>query len=345
MRFGYRGERTAITMKTLSIVIIGYNEGTNLPACFWSIHDAGAVSGYVVETIYVDGGSGDDSLEIARRSGLDRILGGDTRRRAAENRNLGLEHAGGRLVHFLDGDMILDPEWLAMAVQFLDGNDDIASVCGNIEERNRSVYSRALEIDWGVREGPVRHCGGAALWRTEVLRQLGGFPLDVEYGEEPYLCWRVRNELSFRVYQLDRRMVTHDLGHVSFRDYWKRTVRSGRTYAEISTRLKDTNDPLWRRETRRNYAWALILVVLVAGTVIPFGDMAINLTFLAVFFAVFFAVLARKALAAARIARDTRVAVVYSLHTYFSKILLAIGQLAWHISSLHKLLMHKVFRS
>jgi len=314
-------------MTTISIVVIGFNEAHNLESCSRSVGESAAIPGYALETIYVDGGSTDNSIEIARDNRIDAIIGGERRRRAAENRNLGFEHARGKYVQFVDGDMILDPEWLAVAVAFLDDNDHVASLCGNIEELNRSVYSRALEIDWGVREGPIRHCGGAALWRADVLRELGGFPQDVEYGEEPYLCWRVRNELSLQVYQLDRRMVTHDLGHVSFGDYWRRNVRSGRTYAEISSRFADTDDPLWKRETRLNYCWAIGLTVLAVGTLIPHGVFPINAGFLGVIAVV----LLRKALATRPVAGESSVAVMYSLHTYFSKIPLALGQIRWQL--------------
>ena len=102
----------------LSFVVIGYNEAGTLKACLDSVRNAD-LDGLSWELSYVDGGSIDTSMDIAREAGVDRLLGGETRRRAAENRNLGLEAATGRLVQFLDGDMSLFPDWPLAAAEHL----------------------------------------------------------------------------------------------------------------------------------------------------------------------------------------------------------------------------------
>ena len=106
------------------------------------------------ELLYVDGGSNDTSMAIAHDVGVDQLLGGDQRRRAAENRNLGLAHATGRFIQFLDGDMTMAPDWPLAAAEFLETHDEFATVCGNLQESEDSVWFRALEIDWAPREGP-----------------------------------------------------------------------------------------------------------------------------------------------------------------------------------------------
>ena len=86
----------------LSFVVIGYNEAGTLKACLDSVRNAD-LDGLSWELIYVDGGSIDTSMDIAREAGVDRLLGGETRRRAAENRNLGLEAATGDWCSFWTG--------------------------------------------------------------------------------------------------------------------------------------------------------------------------------------------------------------------------------------------------
>ncbi len=103
----------------LSFIVIGYNEAATLPKCFESVRNA-YLSGISYELIYVDGGSRDDSILVAKTSGVDQVLGGDKRRRAAENRNVGLRSAQGRYVQFLDGDMVLDPDWSFIALNFIE---------------------------------------------------------------------------------------------------------------------------------------------------------------------------------------------------------------------------------
>lgn len=310
--------------RRLSFVVIGLNEAANLGDCIESIRKMAPVPGVSVECIYADGGSEDESVQIAEAAEVDHIVRSPVRRKAAENRNAGLKVAEGEFIQFLDGDMTLDPEWPAAAVAFLEAHPDVAAVCGRLQEKNQSLLYRALEVDWGVvREGPIRLCGGAALWRRKVLEEAGGFPVDVRYGEEPLLCWRVRNKLGFKIYQLDRRMVVHDLGYVSVWDYWKRTVRAGETYAEIASRLKRTADPLWLKESRANYAWCA--AILLGAAAVCFAPMPIKLGVLILAVGV----VLRKWIFAIRNGLKPLVALIFALHTYSCKLPLAFGQVRW----------------
>jgi len=275
------------------------------------------------ELIYVDAGSTDDSIAIAQAAKVDRVLGGDKRRRAAQNRNLGFEHARGTYVQFVDGDMTLAPDWPAAAAAFLTDHPECAAVCGNLVEANQSTLFRALQIDWAPREGYIRHCGGAALYRRDVLDRLGGFPEDVAYGEEPYLCWRIRNELQLRIYQLNRTMANHDLGFNGLRDYWRRNVRCGMTYAEIAARFARTNDPLWLRESIVHLAWLGACVVAALLLMVGPGPLRLLVC------AAMAAVVLRKFVQTRHAGYAPGVAAAFAVHTYLSKVPVALGELKW----------------
>lgn len=306
----------------LSFVVIGFNEGAHLEACLRSVQGANLAPG-TWELLFVDGGSTDDSRAIAERLGVT-ILGGEKRRKAAENRNLGLAHARGEYVQFLDGDMVLDPSWPEAAMAVLARDTQVATVCGVLEERNRSAVYRALQLDWESPEGPTRWCGGAAMFRRELLACVGGFPEDVAYGEEPYLCWRIRNELGRVIWHLPQRMALHDLAYKGFADYWRRSARTGETYAEIAARCRGTQDPLWSAEVRSNLMWTgLYGAGLIWFIAAPGGWRLLPLLPLA-------AVLARKALQRIRRGTPVEVAVLYALHTYFAKLNIGYGILRWH---------------
>ncbi len=314
----------------LSYVVIGYNEAPTLGACLRSVREAQMPKGVSVELIFVDGGSQDDSLRIAEQEGADVILGGERRRRASENRNLGLQAAQGEYVQFIDGDMILAPDWPEAAIAFLDVHLESAAVCGNLRETEDSLFSRALEIDWGVREGNIRHCGGAAMYRRAPLEQMGGFPEDVAYGEEPYLCWRIRNELGLNIYQFNHRMVDHGLGFTGFGDYWRRCVRAGATYAEIAMRCLKHKDKLWLREVITNLAWAGGAILLVLGGLFAPGWLE---TCLLLGVAI---VLGRKYVQVRKKGYPISVATLYVAHTYFSKLPIAYGEVKWCFSLIRK---------
>lgn len=316
------GQSTGQTVD-VSFVVIGFNEAATLPDTFRSVREARLPDGVTCELIYADAMSTDDSIAIAETSGVDAVVGGEKRRRAAENRNLGLARARGRYVQFLDGDMVMHPDWPATAMRFLDEHEDVACIYGRIVERSTGLLARVLELDWIHPVGDVAYSGGAAMYRREPLLAAGAFPEDVRYGEEPLLCWRLRNEHAQRIYRLDDEMCQHDLGFTGLRDYLRRTLRVGETYIEIATRTRGTRDPMWVRQTIGNFAWLAIFVVAVA--LLVFGGWAGRVLVLGAALLL----LARK-LAQTRSRSGTfGVAAIYAVHTYAARVILGLGQLRW----------------
>jgi glycosyltransferase involved in cell wall biosynthesis len=308
----------------ISFVAIGYNESKTIASCLESVRKAD-LNGIAHEIIYVDGGSSDNSIQIAMAANIDMILGGDRRRKAAENRNLGLKNASGRFVQFLDGDMVMDQGWPAAALRCLIARENIAAVCGRLKEVNSSLLYQALQMDWDLKEGEIRHCGGAALWRKEVLEKTGGFPENLAFGEEPFLCWRVRNERHLGIYYLNQIMAIHDLAFRGWNDYISRSIRCGETYAEVASHCYHSKDRLWLKEVANNLCWgACFLTFLVGFVFFPKGSF-ITLLIIAGFLVIRKLIQVRK--------RGTPVSVsvslVYALHVYFSKLPIAWGESKW----------------
>lgn len=310
---------------SISLVVIGFNEAQHLPACLDSavaLRDAGAA----VEVVYVDGGSTDGSRDIAHERGVDAVLGSSVRRSAAVNRNIGWRHAKGDLIQFLDADMEIELGWLDAASQRLNADPNCAVVCGEIRERRQSFWARVAQLDWRRAPGEVAYCGGAALFRRSALEATGGFPEDVAYGEEPLLCWRIRNDLGHTIEYLAAPMVTHDLAYGGFGGYWRRCKRVGQTQAAIAARCWNTPDPLWRREVVRGLGWPVLYVLV--GVVIAIAPLDFKLVglILAAF------VLVRKAAQTLDAGQPFPVACGYAVHTYFAKIPIAAGIAGWWLN-------------
>ena len=314
------------TAPDISFVIIGYNEGKHIRSCLESVR-AINLPGARYEIIYVDGGSRDNSVEQARSVDGVRVLGGDRRRRAAENRNHGAEHALGRYIQFIDGDMHLDPEWPAIAMAFLDLHPEVGVVFGMLEETNPSFIFRVLQIDWNPLEGEADTCGGAAMHRREVFEAAGRFPEDVSTGEEPLLCWRVRSNTAHKIWYLHKRMAQHDLGYTSFRDYWKRCTTNGRAYIEIASRCWKTSDPFWKPNVIRNFTWAAIYIAAIITFIL--APLFLKLALIALVALI----LIRLTIKTWRKGNPFTIAAGYALHCYFAKIPLAWGQLKWLLST------------
>ena len=245
---------------TLSAVIIGRNEGARLERCLQSVRAIRNWTGEI-EIIYVDSGSTDDSCTLARSLGARVVVLNSERPSAALGRNAGWRMAAAPLILFLDGDTVLDPDFPNRAAVVL-ADPQVAVVCGRRRELHpeTSVYNRVLDLDWIGVPGPCAYCGGDALVRREVLETVGGYDDCLIAGEEPDMCRRIRG-LGYQVLHLDCPMTGHDLAMHHWRQYWRRAVRTGHAYAEVSSRYAGTHLPLWEAESRSNVKrgtfWAL----------------------------------------------------------------------------------------
>jgi GT2 family glycosyltransferase len=182
---------------------------------------------------------------------------------------------------------------------------------------------QVVQLDWNPVEGPAPFCGGAAMWRRDVFEQAGGFPEDVQYGEEPLLCWRVRNKLGRQIYCLGHVMARHDLGFRGGWDYLRQYVRNGRSYAEITERCIESDDPMWLHEVLSNYAWGAAMVLAFILLLLGSTPIRTGIALLAA------ALWLRKTVQTARKGHTWTIAAGYAVHVYLSKLPLAFGQLRW----------------
>lgn len=250
---------------SLCVVVIGRNEGDRLRRCLDSIAQARFPRANI-EVVYVDTASTDDSTHIAESAGAAVIPIDPERPCAAKARNAGWRAGSAPFVLFLDGDTILDPDFISQALgSFAD--PAVAVVCGRRYEIHpeQSIYTRVLDLDWASSSpGECDFCGGDALFRRAVLEKTGGYDDELIAGEEPELCWRIR-ALGKKILLLDLPMTGHDLAITRWRQYWRRSVRTGHAYAEIADRFRHTTDPLWRTQQRRNVVQGTAYAILAAA--------------------------------------------------------------------------------
>jgi GT2 family glycosyltransferase len=260
-------------------VVIGRNEGARLLACLRSVLQSG------VPAAYVDSGSTDGSVAAARDLGVETVeLDLDTPFTAARARNAGFEalvrHAPGvRYVQFLDGDSELRPGWLERAAAELDARPDTAIVFGRCRERRpeASVYNRLCDVEWDVPVGESTYCGGNAMVRVAAFREAGLYDPTLIAGEEPEMCVRLRHR-GWRIHRVDAEMNWHDADMTRFRQWWRRNVRNGHAFAQVSSMHRDVPERLWARESRSIWLWGLgvpAAAVLGTAALLPFGWIAL----------------------------------------------------------------------
>jgi len=257
------------SLPTLSVVIIGRNEGERLERCILS---AQAIAGWIAkEVIYVDSGSTDGSPELAAKLGVYVLPLSPGAFTAARARNLGWRNASGKLILFLDGDTILDENFPLLALTELEKETTNAAAWGHRRELCEclSVYVRVLDLDWVYPPGETLFFGGDVLVRRSALESVNGFDETLIAGEEPEMCRRMRN-LGWHIQHIDAPMTLHDLAITRFSQYWRRSQRAGYAFATVSARFRGTSDPFWAEEAKRNKIrglfWLLSpLVALVAS--------------------------------------------------------------------------------
>lgn len=251
---------------SLSVVVIGRNEGVRLVRCLESVC-AADYPRERVELIYVDSGSADDSCVVAEQWGA-RVIRIETEHPcAAAARNAGSRVASHAFVHFLDGDTVLETNWLRTAVRILH-ETDAACVSGRRVEMDprKSLYMRVASLEWYGPPGPASFCGGDALFRRQALETVQGFNESLIAGEEPELCYRLRRR-GFRVWRSDDPMTRHDLDIMRFSQYWRRAVRSGWAYAVVGATCRAGKERVWMRRNLANIlevsAWVGLVVAAV----------------------------------------------------------------------------------
>jgi hypothetical protein len=175
------------------------------------------------------------------------------------------------VIFFLDGDVVVDPDFLARSVgHFADRK--LVSVWGKLRERypQASIYNRICDLDWVYPFGPVELFGGIALVRRAGLEEVGGFNEHLAAGEEPELSRRLR-ERGWTILHTDEPMALHDLAMMHWGQYWRRLVRSGVAYAQVAEMYADTPDPMWSgaagSNRRRGVFWLLMPGFAVAAAV------------------------------------------------------------------------------
>jgi glycosyltransferase involved in cell wall biosynthesis len=160
----------------ISIVTPNLNQGRHLAATIASVVDQGYPA---VEFIVQDGGSRDESLEIIRRYS-DRLAhwSSEVDKGQANAINLGLRHATGEILAYLNSDDILLPGSLACVARYFAEHPEVDVVYGHrvlIDERGDEIGRWVLppHDDWVL--GFVDFIPQETMfWRRSIWERTGG---------------------------------------------------------------------------------------------------------------------------------------------------------------------------
>jgi glycosyltransferase involved in cell wall biosynthesis len=201
----------------LSVVISTYNRAAMLADTLGDL--AGQSGDTAFEVVVVDDGSTDGTSKLlAGRSDV-RVLSQSNQGLAAA-RNAGASAASGRIVAFLDDDVVVPSGWVSAVVAAFE-RDDVAAIGGRIDVQfeaapprwlTRGFYSLLGEYDLGddpfPLDPPEFPRGGHCAVRAAVWQELGGL--------DPSLGWGSAGNLPNEEKDLFLRLAA--AGHQSW--YW-----------------------------------------------------------------------------------------------------------------------------
>ena len=248
--------------KGLGVVIIGRNEAARLGSGLESVLQ-------VPIRIYVDSGSTDESVAVARRAGADIVeLDPGFPFTAARGRNEGFERLLAldpqvEFVLFIDGDCVLQAGWIEEARALFDQRPEVAAICGRRRERypDASPYNRLTDIEWDEAVGDTEAFGGDVMMRVSAFREVDGYDPTLIAGEDPELSLRLRLA-GYTLVRLPSEMTLHDIDLLSFGPWWRRQVRSGHAYAEVVWLQGARRDVFWARQLGSILVWCGALPLL-----------------------------------------------------------------------------------
>lgn len=199
--------------------------------------------------IFVDGGSTDRTLEIARqRAATDSrltIIADRGRLNLPDALNLGLEISTADLVAKIDGHGYPEPDFVRRAAAILaDEPADVAAVGGRPEQEGETEWGDAVATARASRfgTGGSVYAGTSAreyvdsvqcgvYWRA-ALEAVGGFDATMAYGEDDELNWRLR-ESGYRIL-LDTSLRFHYVARATLSGLYRQYRNYGRAKVRVA---------------------------------------------------------------------------------------------------------------
>lgn len=205
----------------ITLYVPCFNAGRTLVKCVESIRSQTIQPGRI---FLVDDGSDDDlpymSVEVIKHS---ENLG------LASARNTALENCETGLLGAIDSDVALEPNWLEQVLAAINtgnyvgvGGKMLEGCLDTVADRWRSVH---MCQHWG--DAPVENprflYGANTLFRTDVLKEMGGYDVRCRTNNEDRRMSDAISAAGYNLYYTPRAMCTHlrsDTDETIMRNYW-----------------------------------------------------------------------------------------------------------------------------
>ena len=198
----------------VSVIIKALNEEKRIGAAVESALRAVSVVGG--EVVLADSCSSDRTVELAQAYPIRIVqLANADERRCGAGPQLGYQHSRGEFVYILDGDMVMQDDFLPQALDFMNTHPDVAGVGGHVVELNLTsleYIARARPFFAHKQPGAVDRLDGGGLYRRSAINASGYFSdRNLHSYEEFDLAVRLRS-LGWGLWRLPAN-AAHHVGH------------------------------------------------------------------------------------------------------------------------------------
>lgn len=240
------------SLPSISVVVTGRNNAATLGRCL----DALKALHYpreLLQLIYVDGGSTDESLSVL--SGYANVQLLQVAAGAASPgrlRNTGLAAAQGELVQFLTATTRIDPDWLQKAAPLV--RTKCAAVVGRSDQLypERSLFHFLADLEGQNDVGQLDQLTKHLLISRSVLETLGGYDNRLHHAAELDLGARLKSA-GFHVQGLRRRQCFVDEPEQGLGQYLEQGYAQGHAQAELIPK----------------YGWGRALITMIIRAQLP----------------------------------------------------------------------------
>lgn len=184
-------------MLPISLIIPIKNESNSLPKLIDSIEKQ---TFQPDEVILVDGGSTDNTVEIAERLALEypRLKIIETSKATpGKGRNIGVEDARNEWIAFTDAGIRLENSWLEGLSNVIEANPQLEIVYGNFSPITETLFEKCATLAYVpplLNENTIRGKSiASSLLKKRVWKKIGGF-LDLRAAEDLIFMERVEEE-------------------------------------------------------------------------------------------------------------------------------------------------------
>jgi len=230
----------SIALETTGYVAIGRNEGARLEKCLSRLKSLSE------RVVYVDSGSHDSSLEMAKSLEIESLALDPAKPfSAARARN--------------EGAALLMKQWPDIThILFIDGDCEL----------NQSFVPAALKsFDTNPKQGIV------FLIAQDIFAQIGRFNPAIIAAEDDELCIRA-HRAGYDIHRINQDMCLHDANMHHFGQWWRRAERAGYAYALVGSLYPD----YFQSQRRRAFLFAGIIPLAILVSAFIIGPYSLLLT-------------------------------------------------------------------